>query len=130
MVKQRFELEYPFLDRLYVLDHHDSNAGFPGNERYRIHKQGGKEMVDYLDKIQTANGLFYHVPDVPIYLGRGECGGKGAYPNYISKVVIDGFEEHRALLEQGKPASIQEIYNIDKISGMWIWTCGGDREGP
>jgi len=27
--------------------------------------------VDYLEKLQTANGLFYHAPDVPIYWGRG-----------------------------------------------------------
>lgn len=34
--------------------------------------RAAKEMVFYLDKLQTANGLFYHAPDVPFYWGRGD----------------------------------------------------------
>src|SRR5229473_4446605 len=30
------------------------------------------EMISYLDKLQQANGLFYHAPDVPFFWGRGD----------------------------------------------------------
>ena len=34
--------------------------------------RAAKEMVLYLDKIQLANGLFYHSPDAPFSWGRGK----------------------------------------------------------
>ena len=74
-------------------------------------------------------GIGRHKQLVEVQCAR-EYEGKGAYPNYISKGVIDGFEEHQSLREQGKPASIQEIYNTGKLTGMWTWTRGGGWEGP
>ena len=34
--------------------------------------RAANEMAAYLEKLQQANGLFYHAPDVPIYWGRGD----------------------------------------------------------
>jgi unsaturated rhamnogalacturonyl hydrolase len=33
--------------------------------------RAAKEMVLYLDSIQRPNGLFYHAPDIPFFLGQG-----------------------------------------------------------
>ncbi|MBE9599075.1 glycoside hydrolase family 105 protein [Pedobacter sp. MC2016-24] len=41
-----------------------------GDQKYI--NRAAKEMVFYLDKLQTPNGLFYHAPDVPYYWGRGD----------------------------------------------------------
>ena len=59
-----------------------------------------------------------------------EYEGKGAYPNYIAKGVIDGFEEHSDLKKQGKASSINDILKSGKMTGVWTWTRGGGWEGP
>lgn len=41
-----------------------------GDQKYI--NRAAKEMVFYLDKLQTPIGLFYHAPDVPYYWGRGD----------------------------------------------------------
>ncbi|MDP4187522.1 MAG: hypothetical protein Q8905_05720, partial [Bacteroidota bacterium] len=74
-------------------------------------------------------GIGRHKQLVEVQCAR-EYEGKGAYPNYIAKGVIDGFEEHQSLREQGKAASIQDIYKTGKLTGMWTWTRGGGWEGP
>lgn len=33
--------------------------------------RAAKEMIAYIDKLQQANGLFYHAPDAPFFWGRG-----------------------------------------------------------
>lgn len=33
--------------------------------------RAAKEMIAYIDKLQRANGLFYHAPDAPFFWGRG-----------------------------------------------------------
>jgi len=74
-------------------------------------------------------GVGRHKQLVEIQCAR-EYEGKGAYPNYISKGVIDGFEEHRSLKTQGKPSSIKDIYKTGRMTGVWTWSRGGGWEGP
>ena len=59
-----------------------------------------------------------------------EYEGKGAYPNYISRGVIDGFEEHK-----GKGLELESIGDFaqkcpEKFAGVWTWCRGGGWNGP
>jgi hypothetical protein len=59
-----------------------------------------------------------------------EYEGKGAFPNYVARNVIDGFEEHISRQENGLYWNLRDIYNSGLLSGVWTWTRGGGWEGP
>lgn len=74
-------------------------------------------------------GMGRHQQLVEIQCAR-EYEGKGCYPNYIAKGVIDGFEEDRHLKEKGRYWCLRDIYKSEKLVGLWTWTRGGGWEGP
>ncbi len=59
-----------------------------------------------------------------------EYEGKGAYPNYISGGVIDGFEEDANLMPAGSVRSLRELARGDQLAGVWMWSRGGGWGGP
>ncbi|MCB4798844.1 hypothetical protein [Neotamlana laminarinivorans] len=60
-----------------------------------------------------------------------EYEGKGAYPNYISNGVINGFEEHARMPEE-RINSLKEFVETkpELYAGIWTWTRGGGWNGP
>lgn len=60
-----------------------------------------------------------------------EYEGKGAYPNYIARGVIEGFEEH-ANMPADKINSIREFVETkpELYGGVWTWSRGGGWDGP
>jgi hypothetical protein len=56
-----------------------------------------------------------------------EYEGKGAYPNYIARGVIEGFEE---LNEHLKPSCLRDVAKHSNFAGVWTWTRGGGWKGP
>lgn len=74
-------------------------------------------------------GLGRHQQLVEVQCAR-EYEGKGTYPNYIARGVIEGFVEDSKLKESGKPWCIRDIYNKGNLVGLWTWTRGGGWEGP
>lgn len=59
-----------------------------------------------------------------------EYEGKGAYPNYIAKGVIDGFEEYEYLMKPEKFQSLNDIKDSPQFVGVWTWSRGGGWLGP
>lgn len=74
-------------------------------------------------------GMGRHQQLVEVQCAR-EYEGKGAYPNYIARGVIEGFEEDAWRKAEGKYGSIRDIYQTGKLVGLWTWTRGGGWEGP
>ena len=75
-------------------------------------------------------GIGRHKQIVEVQCAR-EYEGKGAYPNYITHGVIDGFEEHSWLRKENKIASIGEFREKSNLmTGLWTWSRGGGWEGP
>lgn len=74
-------------------------------------------------------GMGRHQQLVEVQCAR-EYEGKGCYPNYIAKGVIEGFEEHEQRKEDGLIWNLRDVYNTGKLVGMWTWTRGGGWEGP
>jgi hypothetical protein len=74
-------------------------------------------------------GLGNHPQLIEVQCAR-EYEGKGAYPNYIAHGVIEGFEEHEHLKNEGKMWNLRQLYNTGKMAGIWTWTRGGGWEGP
>ena len=82
-----------------------------GNDYSRIQGQGRHKQVI---EVQCAR----------------EYEGKGAFPNYIARGVIDGFEEDSALVKAGKMWCLRDMYRSGKLGGVWTWSRGGGWEGP
>lgn len=67
-------------------------------------------------------GIGRHPQLVEVQCQR-EYEGKGAYPNYVARGVIEGFEEHPGL-------SIRKTWANPMIIGMFTWSRGGGWGGP
>jgi hypothetical protein len=67
-------------------------------------------------------GVGRHLQVVEVECQR-EYEGKGAYPNYIARGVIEGFEEHHG-------ESLRKIWSNPLIAGMFTWSRGGGWKGP
>lgn len=83
---------------------------------------------DYL-RYTTFNptlGIGRHKQIVEVQCQR-EYEGKGAYPNYIVKGAVGGFEENA-----GVPGlkGIAELSKKPHFAGVWTWSRGGGWEGP
>lgn len=74
-------------------------------------------------------GIGRHQQLVEVQCAR-EYEGKGCYPNYIAKGVIEGFEEDHGRKEKDLSWNLRQIYQSGKLVGMWTWTRGGGWEGP
>jgi len=74
-------------------------------------------------------GLGRHPQLVEVQCAR-EYEGKGAFPNYIGRGVIDGFPEHLYRKEAGKIWNLTDLYATGKLQGIWTWSRGGGWEGP
>jgi len=59
-----------WIDDMYMITMIQTQA-YRATKDPKYMNRAAREMVEYLEKLQTANGLFYHAPDVPIYWGRG-----------------------------------------------------------
>ena len=83
---------------------------------------------DYL-RYTTFNptlGLGKHKQIVEVQCQR-EYEGKGAYPNYVVKGALEGFEENRLV------KGLKGIVDLSKwplFAGVWTWSRGGGWEGP
>lgn len=72
-----------------------------------------------------------HKQVVEVQLAR-EYEGKGAYPNYISDGVINGYEEYKNLMRTDEKQCLRDVvFQPDSlICGIWTWTRGGGWGGP
>lgn len=81
------------------------------------------------DAFSKVLGVGRHQQLVEVQCAR-EYEGKGAFPNYVARGVIDGFEEHQYRKNAGQIWNIKELYSTGKLVGMWTWSRGGGWEGP
>ena len=90
------------------------------------HCEGDFHRGNPYSKVQ---GIGRHPQLIEVQCAR-EYEGKGCYPNYIARGVIDGFEEHQGLKDKGQAWNLRDIYKTGKLAGLWTWTRGGGWEGP
>jgi len=81
------------------------------------------------DAFSKVLGIGRHPQLVEVQCAR-EYEGKGAFPNYVARGVIDGFAEHQYRKDAGKIWNLKELYATGKMVGMWTWSRGGGWEGP
>ena len=75
-------------------------------------------------------GMGRHRQIIEVQCAR-EYEGKGAYPNYIARGVIDGFEEHQLSPGSARFNSIGAFARESPLyAGVWTWSRGGGWDGP
>jgi unsaturated rhamnogalacturonyl hydrolase len=75
------------------------------------------EMSAYLDKLQQPNGLFYHAPDAPFFLGRGN----GWVAAGMSELLLSLPENHpnRARIMAGYRKMMAALLQYQDADGTW-----------
>jgi hypothetical protein len=56
--------------------------------------------------------------------------GKGSYPYYIGRGVIDGWEEYAWMLRACEPHGLKDFVHHPLYAGLWTWSRGGGWDGP
>ena len=56
--------------------------------------------------------------------------GKGAYPYYIGRGVIEGWEEYDYIMEPGRPRGLRDVVHHPNYAGIWTWSRCEAHAGP
>lgn len=75
------------------------------------------ELSVYLDKLQQANGLFFHGPEAHFYWGRGNGWVAAALAELLSVLPKD--HHHHASIEASYKIMMQSLLRYQAASGMW-----------
>ena len=86
-----------------------------GDSRYLDRAALG--MVAYLDKLQQANGVFYHAADVPFYWGRGNGWVAAGMTELLRALPED--HPRRARVLQGYRKMMKSLVEFQGKDGMW-----------
>lgn len=62
--------------------------------------------------------------------GQSEAYGKMAHPYYISKGVIDGWEEYKFIQPNATYNGLRDLLKSPNFAGIWTWSRGGGWKGP
>ena len=86
-----------------------------GDKKYI--ENAANEMVAYLDKLQKENGLFYHLPDVPFYWGRGDGWMAVGMADLLKNLPSDNPYRKRIMEDYVK--MMQSLLKYQDPNGMW-----------
>jgi len=97
-----------------------------GDKKYL--DRDAKEMVAYLEQLQTPNGLFFHAPDVQYYWGRGD----GWVAVGMTEVLRELPANHplRARILQSYRQMMAELLVYQGKDGMWRQLIDRDDSWP
>ena len=76
-----------------------------------------REMILYLDSLQTPNGLFYHANDVPFYWGRGDGWLAAGLTEILNILPKDNI--YRPRIMKGYKDMMQTLLKFQDKNGMW-----------
>jgi rhamnogalacturonyl hydrolase YesR len=105
-----------WIDDMYMLTILQLEAYRASGDRKYLDRSA-QEMVSYIDKLQCANGLFYHAPDVPFFWGRGD----GWVAAGMAEMLRDLPAHHpqRARILKGYKAMMAALLKYQGKDGMW-----------
>jgi unsaturated rhamnogalacturonyl hydrolase len=86
-----------------------------GDERYL--DRAARTMVDYLDRLQQPNGLFYHAPDSLFYWGRGN----GWQAAGMTELLLELPKNHptRPRILKGYYLMMDSLLKYQAENGLW-----------
>ncbi len=105
-----------WIDDMYMITLVQAQAARASGEPEFIDRTA-RVMVAYLDKLQDANGLFPHAPDVPFFWGRGN----GWFAAGMTELLRTLPEKHplRPRVLAGYRAMMAALLKYQAEDGMW-----------
>jgi len=117
----RFKRGYSWQTRIWLDDMFMITA--IQGQAYRVTKNNAfinriaKEMVLYLDSIQTPNGLFYHSPTAPFYWSRGN-GWLAVGMTEVLRVLPEN-NQYRPTILAAYKKMMQSLLSMQSEDGLW-----------
>jgi len=105
-----------WMDDMYMITALQSQAFRATNNPIYIERTA-REMVAYLDTMQTPNGLFFHAPDVPYYWGRGD-GWLASGMAELLKILPDN-NPYKGRIMKGYLNMMGTLLKYQDKNGMW-----------
>ena len=105
-----------WIDDMYMLTILQLEAYRATGDRKYLDRDA-KEMAAYLDKLQQANGLFYHAPDVPFFWGRGDGWVAAGMAEMLRELPAD--HPQRARILDGYRKMMAGLLKYQGKDGMW-----------
>jgi len=105
-----------WMDDMFMITALQSQA-YRATQNPKYIDRTAREMVFYLDSLQTPNGLFYHANDVPFYWGRGDgwlAAGMTELLNILPKDNI-----YRPRIMKGYKDMMRTLLQFQDKNGMW-----------
>ena len=105
-----------WIDDMYMINLLQTEAyRLTGDRKYV--DRAAKEMCLYLDRLQLANGLFYHAPDVPFVWGRGAGWMAAGMPLVLKR--LDGDHPCYAKILAGYRKMMAKLLDCQRADGLW-----------
>jgi len=105
-----------WMDDMYMITALQSQA-YRATKNVEYIDRTAREMIAYLDTLQTPNGLFYHANDVPFYWGRGDGWLAAGMAELLSILPKDNI--YRPRIMQGYKNMMQTLLKYQDRNGMW-----------
>jgi rhamnogalacturonyl hydrolase YesR len=120
-MKDRYSKGYSWhtrfwMDDMYMITALQSQA-YRATKNSKYLDRTAREMIAYLDTLQTPNGLFYHANDVPYYWGRGDgwlAAGMAELLRVLPKNNI-----YRPQIMRGYKNMMKTLLKYQDNNGMW-----------
>lgn len=97
-----------------------------GDSKYL--NRASREIVAYLMKLQTSNGLFFHTNDAPIYWARGDGWAAAGMAELLLSMPAD--HPQRPLVLQGYRKMMSALLRYQGNDGMWRQVIDNDEAWP
>ena len=105
-----------WMDDMYMITALQSQA-YRATKNEQYIDRTAREMIAYLDTLQTPNGLFYHANDVPFYWGRGDGWLAAGMAELLS--ILPKENIYRPRIMQGYKNMMQTLLKYQDKNGMW-----------
>ena len=105
-----------WMDDMYMITALQSQA-YKATNNPKFIDRTAREMILYLDSLQTPNGLFYHAPDVPFYWGRGDGWLAAGLTELLNTLPKDNI--YRPRIMKGYKDMMQTLLKFQDTNGMW-----------
>ena len=105
-----------WMDDMFMITALQSQAYRATNNKKYIDRTA-REMILYLDSLQTPNGLFYHANDVPFYWGRGDGWLAAGLTELLNILPKDNI--YRPRIMKGYQDMMKTLLKYQDKNGMW-----------
>ena len=105
-----------WMDDMYMITALQTQA-YRATKNLKYIERTAREMILYLDSLQTPNGLFYHANDVPFYWGRGDGWLAAGLTELLNILPQDNI--YRLRIMQGYKDMMKTLLKYQDKNGMW-----------